>query len=202
LGQVRQIESAGTARSIGIDATLRGQMTKYFNGTAQYSEGRSRNDTAGIGWMAPNSYDLSREYGPSDFERPHVAELIGTLNAAAWLNVGVSYEAYSGRPYSLITGLDQFNTGTANARPPGVARNTLRAPGYASLDLRWWREFPYVRPGAQRAKRSTTIGVDAFNVLNRVNDNTPVGNLSSPFFGQSTSAGPARRVQFSLRIRY
>jgi hypothetical protein len=39
-------------------------------------------------------------------------------------------------------------------------------------------------------------------VTNRVNDNTPVGNLSSPFFGQPISAQPARRIQFSLRIRY
>jgi hypothetical protein len=35
-----------------------------------------------------------------------------------------------------------------------------------------------------------------------VNYNTPVGNLSSPFFGQAISAQPARRVQFSLRIKY
>jgi hypothetical protein len=46
------------------------------------------------------------------------------------------------------------------------------------------------------------VGVDAFNVTNRVNYNTPVGNLVSPFFGQSISAAPARRIQFSVRLRY
>jgi hypothetical protein len=108
----------------------------------------------------------------------------------------------TGRPYSLITGLDLYNTGIANARPAGVARNTLRGPGYASLDLRWSREFPYAAPGKARPKRSVTFGVDAFNLTNRVNYNTPVGNLASQFFGQSTSAAPARRIQFSLRLRY
>ena len=147
-------------------------------------------------------YDLSREYGPADFDRTQVVELFGGLNGGAWLNFGVSFEAYSGRPYSLTTGLDLYNTGTANARPPGVGRNTLRGPGYASLDLRWSREFPYAAPTQPRPKRSVTLGVDAFNVTNRVNDNTPVGNLSSPFFGQSISAAPARRIQFSLRVRY
>jgi len=152
--------------------------------------------------MPPDAYDLSQEYGPSDFERRHVVELFGSLTAGPWANVGVSFEGYSGRPYSLITGLDLFNTGNANARPAGVARNTLRGPGYADLDLRWSHEFPYVPASQPRAKRSTTIGIDAFNLLNRVNYNTPVGNLSSPFFGQAISAQPARRVQFSLRIKY
>ena len=201
-GVIREIESTGVARAINLGVTLRGQVTKYFTGTAQYTEGRSWNNTGGITWMPPNSYDVSQEYGPSDNERRHVVELFGSLTAGRWANIGVSFEGYSGRPYSLITGLDEFNTGTANARPPGVGRNTLRAPGYADLDLRWSHEFPFVPSGQPRAKRTTTFGIDAFNILNRVNDNTPIGNLSSPFFGSPISAQPARRIQFSLRVRY
>jgi hypothetical protein len=201
-GVIREIESAGVRRAVTLNVTLRGEATKHFNGTAQYSEGRAWNDTAGISWMPPNSYDLSREYAPADFDRRRALELFGAFNAGAWSNVGVSFEAYSGQPYSLITGLDRFNTGTANARPDGVPRNSLRGPGYASLDVRWSHEFPFTPAGAARAKRTTSIGVDAFNVLNRVNFNQPVGNLSSPFFGQSISAQAARRIQFSLRVRY
>ena len=202
LGQVRQIESAGVSRAINVEVTLRGQMTKHFNGTAQYSVGRNMNNTQGINWMPPNNYDLSQEYAPNDFERRHTIELFGTYTAGAWTNLGVSFEAYSGRPYSLTTGLDQFNTGIANARPAGVGRNTLRGPAFADLDVRWWRDLPFVPTAQPRAKRTATIGIDAFNVLNRVNDNTPVGNLSSPFFGRPISAQAARRIQLSLRIRY
>src|SRR5581483_3864167 len=118
------------------------------------------------------------EYGPADFERRHVLELFGSVSAGAWANVGLSYEAYSGRPYSLLTGLDAFNTGYANARPAGVPRNSLRGPAMSALDTRWWRDFTL--PGAR--KRTMTAGVDAFNVLNTVNDAYYVGNLSSPFF--------------------
>jgi hypothetical protein len=201
--QIRQIESAGASRSISMEVTLRGQPSKYFNGTAQYTVGRARNNTSGVNWMPPNSYDLSHEYGPADFDRTQTIELFGTITAGGpWLNLGVSFEGYSGRPYSIITGLDAYNTGIANARPPGVGRNTQRGPGYASLDLRWSRDLPYVASGKARPKRVVNIGVDAFNVTNRVNDNTPVGNLSSPFFGQPISAAPARRIQFSLRLRY
>jgi len=200
--QVRQIESAGTRRLIGVDFTVRGQLTRVFNGTVQYGIARARNDTSGITWMPPNMYDLSHEYGPADFDRLQTVQMFGTLNAAPWADFGASFEYDSPRPYTITTGLDLYNTGIANARPPGVGRNTERGFSYAALDLRWSHEFPYAHPGAARGKRTTTVGIDAFNVTNRVNDNLPVGNLSSPFFGQPISAGPARRIQLSLRVRY
>jgi hypothetical protein len=197
-GVVREIESAGMVRTASLQLTLRGQMTKQFSGTAQYSYGRAYNDTSGIGWIPPNSYDLSQEYGPADFDRRHTVELFGSWTAGRWFTLGASFEAYTGRPYSLTLGTDLFNTGTANARPFNVPRNSMRGPGYASLDLRWSHDLVVTAP----KKRIVTLGVDAFNVLNRVNDSYFVGNLSSPFFGQAVSASAPRRVQFSLRARF
>jgi outer membrane receptor protein involved in Fe transport len=196
-GVVREIESAGATRTASLQFTLRGQLSTRFSGTAQYSYGPAFNDTSGIGWMPPNSYDLSQEYGPADFDRRHTIELFGSWTAGRWFTVGASLEAYTGRPYSLTLGTDVFNTGTANARPAGVSRNTLRGPNYASLDLRWSHDVILATP----KKRSVTLGLDAFNVLNRVNENYFVGNLSSPFFGRAVSASAPRRVQFSLRTR-
>jgi len=196
-GVVREIESAGAMRTGSLQFTLRG-ASKRFNGTAQYSYGRAYNNTSGIGWMPPNSYDLSREYGPADFDRRHQVEVFGSWTAGKWFTVGASLETYTGRPYSLTLGTDLFNTGTANARPAGVPRNSLRGPNYASLDLRWSHDVIVASP----KKRTLTLGVDAFNVLNRVNDNYFVGNLSSPFFGQAVSASAPRRVQFSFRTRF
>jgi len=198
-GVVREIESAGTMRTASLEVTLRGQLTKAINGTAQYSYGRSSNDTGGIGWMPPNSYDLSQEYGPADWDRRHGLELFGAWTAGRWFTLGASFEAYTGRPYSLTLGTDPFNTGNANARPAGVPRNSLRGPGYASLDLRWSHDLSL---GGGPKNRALTLGIDVFNVLNRVNDNYYVGNLSSPFFGQAVSASAPRRVQFSLRSRF
>ena len=199
-GVVRQIESAGRMWTSSLQVTLRGQMSRYFNGSAEYNVGRAYNDTNGIGWMPPNSYDLSLEYARAEFNTRHRVDLFGTVTPRPGMNFGVSLGLYSGRPYSLTTGQDLFHTGTANARPAGVPRNSLEGPGTINLDVRWSREFVVSVQGSR--KRTATIGVDAFNVANHVNYNNPIGDLSSPFFGQSISAQAPRRLQFSARIRY
>ena len=120
---------------------------------------------------------------------------MGAFKPGPWLTLGVALSLRSGRPYSLTTGRDDYNTGTANARPPGIARNTMVGPGSAQLDLRWSHEFALTR-AEEGAK--ITLGIDAFNVLNRVNYSGYVGNRSSPFFGRAISAQPPRRMQLSL----
>lgn len=198
-GVVREIASTATRRALGIDTTFRTQIRRV-NATVQYSESRNSDDTGGVNWMPPNNYDLSAEYAAADGERRHVLETYASANIGRWLNLGVSFEAGSGRPYSLTTGRDDFNTGTANARPAGVSRNSLRGPGFANLDLRWSHDV--TAWGANGRKMTFTAGVDAFNVVNKVNYSYFVGNQSSPFFGRPISAQAPRRVQFSLRARY
>ena len=114
--------------------------------------------------------------------------------------MGVAVSLYSGQPYNETTGRDDNHDGLANDRPAGVGRNSLAGPGYADVDLRWSRDFFL---GAKKDKGPTvTLGLDAFNLLNRVNYATYVGDLSSPFFGKAIAAQPARRLQASLRFRF
>jgi hypothetical protein len=60
-----------------------------------------------------------------------------------------------------------------------------------------------------------TVSVNASNIFNRTNANSPVGNLSSPLFGQSTnlgfggpgggfggSAANNRRIDLQLSFRF
>jgi hypothetical protein len=107
----------------------------------------------------------------------------------------------TGRPYTLITGRDDFHTGTANARPAGVGRNTLQGPGYAEYDVRWSRDFKIAPPRNEIAP-TISVSFDAFNILNHVNYTSYVGNLSSPFFGKAVSAQPPRRLQVSTRFNF
>jgi hypothetical protein len=91
---------------------------------------------------------------------------MGTLHAANYLDFGVALFVNSGTPYTETTGLDQYHTGYANARPPGVPRNSLEGPGFAELDARWSHSFAFTD---KKEGPHFTVGVDAFNVTNRVN---------------------------------
>jgi len=199
-GVVRQIESTGRRQIDSLQFTLRGKMTRYFDGSLQYALGRAWNDTAGINALPANTFDLVSEWGRADFDQRHRFDLLGRISRGAFANLGVALSLYSGRPYSLRTGRDDFNTGQTNARPPGVGRNTLQGPGYADLDVRWSHGFGFT--AAKQTKATATIGVDAFNVLNHVNYSNYVGNISSPFFGRAISAQPPRRLQLSFRFKF
>jgi outer membrane receptor protein involved in Fe transport len=202
LGVLREIESAGRRASDSLEVTFRGRATRYFSGMAQYRLASAHDNTGGVNYLPPNTYDLSGEWARSDFDRRHRFEMLGTINPGKLFNLGVSLSLYSGLPYTLTTGLDQFHTGTANARPAGVHRNSLQGPGYADLDLRWSKDFFLVKEKKKGEGLKATLAVDAFNVLNRVNYTSFVGNLSSPFFGRAVAAQPPRRLQLSFRLQF
>jgi Carboxypeptidase regulatory-like domain/TonB dependent receptor len=205
IGVLQQIESSGHLEAHALEVALRGNLSRFFTGILEYRLRRTYDNTDGIDAFPANNYDLSTEWSRSSSEERHAFLAFGTFNAGRLFKLGMVFSVRSGRPYSITTGLDDFNDGFANARPPGARRNSLVGPGKVTLDLRWSKEFS-LHPGRNGKDKkkgpSMTIGVDAFNVLNRVNLGTPVGNLSSPFFGRSVSAGPARLMQLSLGFKF
>jgi hypothetical protein len=198
---VRQIEASGRLESHSLEVALRGDVSRFFSGLMQYTLGRAYNNTAGINSFPANNYDLSGEWARADFDQRHRFNLLGTIKPGKLFNLGVGVFLNTGRPYSLTTGLDDYHTGSATARPAGVGRNTLQGPGYAEYDLRWFRDFKFARPRNEVAP-TLTISIDAFNLLNHVNYTNYIGNLSSPFFGRAVSAQPPRRLQLSTRFAF
>jgi hypothetical protein len=196
LGMIRQIESSAGLEGRSLEVALRGSMTRVFQGMVQYTLGRYKNDTDGINSLPADHYDLSGEWSRATWEERHRFRLLGSVQPGRWFRFGVSLSLRSGRPYSLTTGEDHNRDTIASDRPPGVPRNTLEAPGAATVDLRWSKEF------STDGGLTVTIGADAFNLLNRVNYNEVVGNLSSPLFGQAVSADSPRRVQLTLRVKF
>jgi hypothetical protein len=200
-GVVREIESGARAVGNSVQFTVKGQFAPRTTGSIQYTLSKTMSNTSGVNWVPPNSYDLSLEYARTDGDQRHRFDFIGTINPGSWANLGVAVALYSGRPYSMTTGHDDFNTGTANARPAGVPRNSLEGPGYADVDLRWSHEIA-LRSGGSKTGPSAVVGIDAFNVLNRVNFARYIGTLTSPFFGQAISAQSARQIQLSVRFKF
>ncbi len=106
----------------------------------------------------------------------------------------------SGAPYDIITGNDDNQDSVISDRPAGERRNTGQGPGYANINLRLGRLWKLSdSPGR---KFTLDIAAEAFNLFNRANLRSYVGNLKSPFFGRATSANDPRRLQFSLRFRF
>jgi hypothetical protein len=200
LGVVRQIESEGRQIGNAFDLTLNGKAGHWFSGIAQYTFSHTNNNTGGITWFPANQYSLEGEYGRADFDQRHRFNLLGTVNEDHWLNLGIAAKLYSGTPYTETSGIDTFNTGILNARPAGVNRNNLESGGNVQLDLRWSHSlFPYK---ASDKMPAFSIVIDAFNITNRTNYLSYVGNIQSSFFGEPTAALPARRLQFTGRIKF
>lgn len=77
-----------------------------------------------------------------------------------------------------------------------LGRNTFTGPGFLEVDLSLSKRF------AITERIHFQIRGDAFNALNRVNLNTPTGDLSSNTFGRSTSALSPRQFQLGARLEF
>jgi len=94
-----------------------------------------------------------------------------------------------------------FNT-TSFAQPaPGkfgtVGRNTIVGPGILQNDISVMKKFPL--PGELGAFQ---FRADVFNLMNWTNLGQPNTTMTSPGFGQITSAGDPRIAQFALRYDF
>jgi hypothetical protein len=95
-----------------------------------------------------------------------------------------------------------FNTSAFTAPPAftyGTTPRTLgnvRGPGFASVD------FSLSRTIALGGSMSLQIRAESFNLFNRVNFNQPNTNFLSGGFGEITSAGDPRRVQFGVKLYF
>ena len=200
-GVWRQFESSGNLKSHQLKLGLTGNLTRFLNGGFYYTLGSRKDDTAGIRAFPANNFDLSGEWGRANSDARNRYYFYGSIGAGKLFDLGVIMAAHTGRPYTITTGTDDNLDSRATDRPPHVTRNTEQGPGYVTLDLRWSKAFPFARTKNGKGA-SLTMSVDAFNVLNRVNRYSLVGNLVSPFFGEAVSAAPARRMQVTARVRF
>lgn len=95
-----------------------------------------------------------------------------------------------------------FNIAAFAAPPPFTYGTTPRAiadvrgPGYASVDFSVSRNISF------GSARNLQLRAEFFNLFNRVNFNQPNTNFLSGGFGEITSAGEARRVQFGAKFYF
>jgi hypothetical protein len=85
-------------------------------------------------------------------------------------------------------------------RPCGVfgnfGRHVVSGPGLANFDMSLFKN-------TQLTERMTLqFRTEFFNIFNHTNFNNPNGTLTSGTFGQITSSGAAREVQFALKLLF
>ena len=199
LGQNRQLQSEGYLKSNALEISFHGRPTRFLSGQAQYTLGKTYNNTSGITYFPASSYAPGADWGRSDNDRRNKFDLLGTLSAGKWFDFGTALSLYAGKPVNVTTGSDENRDGLPLDRPIGVPRNSFHGPGYISLDLNLSHTVMLRR---RKDGPTATLAINSFNVLNHENDITYVGVISSPFFDHSVSAQPGRRMQLDLQFKF
>ena len=110
---MREIESAGRLESHSLGVTLRGNLSRFFNGGILYTIGRAYSDTGGASSIPADNFDLSGEWSRAGHDRRHRFRTFGTIRFGKFFNLGMVFSTYSGRPYNLTTGRDDNHDGRA-----------------------------------------------------------------------------------------
>ncbi|HXJ43288.1 MAG TPA: hypothetical protein VNH18_28665, partial [Bryobacteraceae bacterium] len=145
--------------------------------------------------------------------------------AGGWALSGIA-TVQTGNPVNVTITQDQANTGQASQRPNQVgpinasdcgkvlvacvnsnafalpalytygnaSRNPFYGPGLVNLDSSLAKSFRL------HERYALQIRVDAYNSFNHVNWGPPNGVWSSPTFGNITTAGPMRALEFTGRL--
>lgn len=198
--------SGGRFTQDQVTATVTVRGSGRVSLSASYALSSARGDTSGPNAFASNPQDLDADYGRTPFDVRHTLTMFMGINGPGF-RIVPSLFASSGRPFDITVGQDLNGDSIFNDRPafandlsrPSVVRTPFGAfdtaplpgqriiprnygPGPAQVLVTLRAMKPFV------VHEHDTIRIDllAINLLNRANLALPVGNLSSPVFGQST----------------
>jgi len=231
-GNINQIESTGRSSGhmvhAGFNMNLPWHRTFMF---VNYTWARMRNDTDGPFSLPADNRDLAAEWGPSPMDMTHRLTGMINMNLWRGFKLASSFNASSGQPYNIITGRDDNGDTVSNDRPAGVGRNIGRTAPRWEAGARLSYAFGFGARNTTDAAGGPTIvmrrvgggsdasmggfsgGADdkrwrfelyvaATNIFNRVNPLGYSGVMTSPFFGQPTSAGAPRRIELGARFGF
>jgi len=90
--------------------------------------------------------------------------------------------------------VNSFQAITAPYTQGDASYCNIKGPGINNWDLSVFKQWPLFE------RSSLTFRTDFFNAFNHAQFNGLSTGISAPNFGYITSAGPAREIQFSLRL--
>jgi hypothetical protein len=228
-GTVTGIQSVAGSQldAISINLNFARPQQRLFL-AANYTLGRSLDEADSAFALPANNYDLAAERGPALGYPRHRFMSMANLPLKKRLRLGTSLRAQSALPYNITTGRDDNGDTVSNDRPAGVGRNSGRGRWQVDLGLRlsWGIGFggpaappagPQIRivrgdnadPLAgmggidgQNKRYTVELYAQSYNTLNHTNALNFSGVVTSPFFGQPTSAAAPRRIEVGTRFSF
>ena len=186
----------------------------YQSAFIPQDNGRGRDPANPTG--LPVGFDPAAEKGPSFQDQRHRFVLSGTYLFPGAVQVSTIVTAGSGRPYTVLAGVDLNGDGNGGAFPPdrarsnpldpstAVARNSEVLPAQVMVDVRVSRRL-------RLGSRAYVEGLlEVFNLFDRTNY-TEINNIFGtgsypgnplPAYAQFTQAGPPRQLQLALRLGF
>ena len=231
-GNITQIESTARSVShvvfTSFNLNLPWHRTNLF---VNYALGRWRNDSDGAFSLPANNLDLAAEWGPSPNDVRHRVSGLLNMDLWKGLKISASVNASSGLPYNVTTGFDDNGDTVSNDRPAGIGRNSARGDGRWDVGgrLSWTFGFgerkggagpggPQIMirtiggpapesmggfsGGAENKRWRFELFLAGTNLFNQTNPLAYSGVMTSPFFGQPTSAMAARRMEVGTRFYF
>jgi hypothetical protein len=228
-GTVTEIQSIARTQvdAISVNVNYARPQQRLFL-AANYTIGRSLDETDSPFGLPADSYNLAAERGaPLGYSR-HRFMSMANVPLPKRFRLATSLRVQSAQAYNITTGSDDNGDTVSNDRPAGVTRNTGRGRAQADLGLRlsWGLAFggpaappagPQIRlvrgdsadplsgmggVDGQNKRYTLELYAQAYNALNHFNALNFSGVVSSPFYGQATSAAAPRRVEIGTRLTF
>ena len=174
-----------------------------------------------------SSYSNNGDTARASWESTHRLFAVGQLNLPEKLSLTSQFDASSGDPYNVVTGMDNNGDGVFNDRPSltaeqgtgtyqtpfgllnttsvngSLGRNAGTMPTLIHLDTNLSRTFELHSHGlAADRHQSITLNARSANLLNHTNVTTVGSVVGSPTFTQPLAAEAARRVEFGIRYTF
>ena len=151
---------------------MRTGFSQKFSLFGFYTFSSTRNDTDSAYTTPSNPYDLVTEFGRASNDSRHRVTVGGNFTLPWNFRVGSFINAWSGRPFNILTGRDNNNDNSFSDRPafanvgdPGaivtsfgvfnpnpttfdeiIPRNFGQGPGYVSVDINISKTFGFGPP--------------------------------------------------------
>jgi len=196
-GNIWLLESSGISKFKAVRITMR-QRFSIFSLSANYSREVRGNVITNFGAPADN-FNLRADY--AEYVRHSFNTSINSrLFWEIYLSSNISFG--SGSPYTITTGYDDNGDGVTNDRPEGVPRYSMRGPHRNNVSFNLSKAFTLNSIQIGGAPANINLFANLNNAFNRTNLGTPVGIMSSPYFGQSVSASSPRQITIGMRFQF